>query len=139
MTDHQRHSNHKEDVLDLNDTNHFNQTDFFREDLGNASRQSYGLDGHYTSQCLRITEESGPSLVIMDHDNSSKEENGHQFAVRFFPRARHKPNLATRDKKHVREVAVVKPHDLTTVRNFLVDMILREQKFQQKTLVCSYI
>ncbi|EYC13167.1 hypothetical protein Y032_0044g1010 [Ancylostoma ceylanicum] len=88
---------------------------------------------------LNLPMESGPSLVIMDHDNSSKEENGHQFAVRFFPRARHKPNLATRDKKHVREVAVVKPHDLTTVRNFLVDMILREQKFQQKTLVCSYI
>ncbi|RCN46458.1 hypothetical protein ANCCAN_07546 [Ancylostoma caninum] len=66
---------------------------------------------------------------------SDGENNGHQFAVRFFPRARHRPKLITRDKKQVREVAVVKPHDLTTVRDFLVDIILREQKSQQKTLV----
>ncbi|EYC00961.1 hypothetical protein Y032_0111g220 [Ancylostoma ceylanicum] len=56
MTDHQRHSNHKEDVLDLNDTNHFDQTDFFREDLGNALCELYGLGGHHISRSCQITE-----------------------------------------------------------------------------------
>ncbi|KAL6743144.1 hypothetical protein Aduo_016221 [Ancylostoma duodenale] len=85
---------------------------------------------------LSLPVESAAHAVNTDSSDLPKDEdNGHQFAVRFYPRARHRPKLITHDKKQVREIAVVKPHDLTTVRNFLADIILREQKSQQKTLV----
>ncbi|EYC29355.1 hypothetical protein Y032_0006g2933 [Ancylostoma ceylanicum] len=72
---HQRFSKFKEDTFGFNDTDHFDQTDFFREDLGNASCESYGLDGDHTSQNYQISEQIllkepiHTGLAILPHDN----------------------------------------------------------------------
>ncbi|EYC03772.1 hypothetical protein Y032_0091g2416 [Ancylostoma ceylanicum] len=55
MVGHQRFSKLKEDKVGLNDTNHFDQIEFRREELGSASCESYGLDGRHTSQSYLIT------------------------------------------------------------------------------------
>ncbi|EYB93759.1 hypothetical protein Y032_0179g733 [Ancylostoma ceylanicum] len=52
---HQRFSKLKEDIFGLNNTNHFDQTDFRREDLGSVPCESYGLDGRHTSRSYPIT------------------------------------------------------------------------------------
>ncbi|VDK54310.1 unnamed protein product [Cylicostephanus goldi] len=57
------------------------------------------------------------------------------FAVRFLPRFRHKPRVAQEKKQQVREIAVVRPHDLTTVHDFLAALISREQVVQNRPLI----
>ncbi|EYC09623.1 hypothetical protein Y032_0059g2967 [Ancylostoma ceylanicum] len=42
-------------MFGLTDTNHFDQTDFRREDLESAPCESNGLDGRHTSQSYPIT------------------------------------------------------------------------------------
>ncbi|EYC35482.1 hypothetical protein Y032_1043g3477 [Ancylostoma ceylanicum] len=65
MVEHQRFSKLKEDTFGLNDTNHFDQTDFRRKDLGSAPRESYGLDGRQTSQSYPIT-----GVILHSHGSS---------------------------------------------------------------------
>ncbi|EYC06427.1 hypothetical protein Y032_0076g1054 [Ancylostoma ceylanicum] len=53
MVDHQRFSKLKEDIFGLNDTNHFDQIDFRPEDLGNATCEPHGLDGHQPLKAIQ--------------------------------------------------------------------------------------
>ncbi|EYB92057.1 hypothetical protein Y032_0198g1611 [Ancylostoma ceylanicum] len=65
MVDHQRFSKSKEDIFGPNDTNHFDRTDFFRKDLGNAPCELHGLDERQTCQSYPIT-----GVIFLSHGSS---------------------------------------------------------------------
>ncbi|EYB87764.1 hypothetical protein Y032_0257g384 [Ancylostoma ceylanicum] len=65
MVGHQRFPKLEEDIFGLNDTNHFDQTDSRREDLGSAPCESSGLDGRHTSQSYPVT-----GVILHSHESN---------------------------------------------------------------------
>ncbi|CAJ0590462.1 unnamed protein product [Cylicocyclus nassatus] len=57
------------------------------------------------------------------------------FAVRFLPRIRHRPRVVHENRKQAPEIAVIRPHDLSTVHDFLAALISREQVLQKRPLI----
>ncbi|KAK6756892.1 hypothetical protein RB195_014989 [Necator americanus] len=74
------------------------------------------------------------SLIANSARVSDENDSVHQYSIQFLPRFKYRRNFF-HEKKHVREVAVVKPHDLVTVRDFLMEIIAREQRYQQKLVI----
>ena len=62
----------KEGIFILDNTNHFDRTNFLHENPGISPNESYGSDGHHISQSYQITkvillkESIGEGLVVLD-------------------------------------------------------------------------
>ena len=62
----------KEGIFILDNTNHFDRTNFLHENPGISPNESYGSDGHHIFQSYQITkvillkESIGGGLVVLD-------------------------------------------------------------------------